>query len=93
MSYKAIVLTGFFAALFSFSLAGSAFANLDQVKLYQSVFGGDKPKCLTCHVDKIPKKADGQHEWNDYGKKLKAAKETLSAEVYKKVGKNERAVY
>ena len=35
---------------------GVAFANLEQAKVYKSAFGGDKPKCINCHVDKLPKK-------------------------------------
>ncbi len=69
-----------------------AFATVDQVKLYKSNFG-DKPKCTTCHVDKIPKKDDGKHELNEYGQKLKEAKtqEVPDDETYKTVGKNEKA--
>ncbi|GEM_PF-1920372 len=83
----------FLGFIVSFFFIGQASATLEQAKLYQSVFGGDKPKCQTCHVDKVPKKADGKHEWNDYGMKIMAEKAALDEAHYKKVGKNEKAVY
>ena len=79
-------------SLFSSCLA---FANLEQVKNYKAAFPDEeKPKCIACHVDKIPKKDEGKHEWNDYGKKVLEAKKELNKEkvdeeVFKKVGKNE----
>jgi hypothetical protein len=88
------------ATLFVFSfltMTGTAArANLAQVKLYKTTFEGEKPKCTTCHMDKAPKKEEGKHEWNDYGKKILAAKKELNKEqvdeeVLKKVGKNEAA--
>ena len=70
----------------------AALATLDQVKLYKNIFG-EKPKCTTCHVDRIPKKETGKHDLNEYGQKLKAAKtkDMPDEETYKKVGKNEKA--
>ena len=67
----------------------TAFANLDQQKLYKTAFPDAKPKCVTCHVDAIPKKDEGKHEWNAYGQEVKkqageAAKPTV--ETYKAVG-------
>ena len=88
-----------FLAVFMFLFSsGLALANLDMTKLYKSVFSTDeKPKCVTCHTDKLPKKEDGKHEMNDYGKKLKAAKdpakEMPDEETFKKVGKNENAEF
>lgn len=69
-------------------------ASVDQAKLYKSVFG-QKPKCISCHTDKVPKKEDGKHDLNEYGKKLKAAKikESPDEETYKTVGKNEKAEF
>ena len=94
MKHRELGVVVFLAALFLVMVPGNAFATLEQAKLYQATFGGDKPKCQTCHIDKIPKKAEGGHEWNDYGKKLKAAAQAVpDAEVYKKVGKNDQAVY
>ena len=83
-----------FGALF---VSGVAFANLEQVKTYKAVFPDEeKPKCVVCHVDKLPKKEDGKHDWNDYGKKILDAKkelkkEKVDEEVLEKVGKNEAA--
>ena len=84
------------ALVFLFS-SGLALANLEQVKNYKAAFPDEeKPKCMTCHVDKIPKKEEGKHDWNDYGKKILEAKkelkkEKVDEEVLKKVGKNEAA--
>ena len=67
----------------------TAFATLDQQKLYKAAFPDSKPKCATCHVDAIPKKDEGKHEWNAYGKEvIKQAGETAkpTAETYKAVG-------
>ena len=76
-------------------VSGLALANLEVVKKYKETFD-EKPKCLCCHTDKMPKKEDGKHEFNDYGKKVFAAKtelkkEKVDEEVLKKVGKNEAA--
>lgn len=81
-----------FAIVYSIScvLAAGAQASVDQAKLYQKVFGGEKPKCIGCHVDKLPKKDDGKHELNEYGRKLKEAKaaEKPDEGTYNTVGKN-----
>ncbi|OIO36766.1 MAG: hypothetical protein AUJ72_05720 [Candidatus Omnitrophica bacterium CG1_02_46_14] len=79
-----------FVVVFLFS-SGLALANLEQIKLYKEAFPGEKPKCTTCHVDKMPKKDDGKHEWNEYGLKVKKVKEKPDVETYKTVGKNEAA--
>ena len=78
--------------LVSLFSAGVAFANLEQVKLYKAAFPDEeKPKCTTCHIDKMPKKDDGKHEWNEYGLKVKKAKEHRDVDTYKAVGKNDAA--
>ncbi len=66
-------------------------ANLTQLKAYKDAYPDTKPKCIDCHVDKIPKKVDGQHDPSDYGKAvIKAAgTEKPTADTYKKVGKIE----
>lgn len=69
-------------------VSGLALANLEQVKIYKEAFPGEKPKCTNCHVDKMPKKDDGKHEWNEYGLKVKKVKEKPDVETYKTVGKN-----
>lgn len=66
-----------------------AHADITQIKAYKEVFPEAKPKCIECHVDAMPKKADGQHDPNDYGKAVVAAAEKdakPTAETYKKVG-------
>ena len=71
---------------------GLAFANLEQVKLYKAAFPDEeKPKCTTCHVDKIPKKEEGKHNWNEYGLKVRKVKEKPDVDTYKTVGKNDAA--
>ena len=76
-----------------------AFANLEQQKLYKTAFPDSKPKCITCHVDAIPKKDEGKHDWNAYGKEVKkqavrqqAAQKTTkpTLETYKAVGPAEK---
>ncbi len=70
-----------------------AFATLEQSKIYKSAFNTEKPKCLTCHVDKIPKKEDGKHELNEYGKKLASVNPAPDEATYKQVGPNPDAVF
>lgn len=66
-------------------------ADLKQIKAYKEAFADAKPKCIECHVDEKPKKDDGQHEANDYGKAVvkAAGTEKPTAETYKTVGKIE----
>ena len=66
-------------------------ANVDQIKAYKEAFPDAKPKCIDCHVDAIPKKDEGKHGWNAYGKKVKetAASAKPTADTYKKIGKAE----
>ena len=66
-----------------------AFANLKMIKAYKEAFPEaalSKPVCLNCHVDEKPKKDDGQHEWNDYGKAVKAIAASPTADDFKKLG-------
>ena len=84
----------FLALSFFVMLPQAVMANVAVVKVYKAAFDGDKPKCSTCHVDKNPKKEDGKHDLNDYGKKVLAAKndlkkETVDEDVLKKAGKGE----
>ncbi len=70
----------------------TVFANLEQVKIYKNAFPDEeKPKCIACHVDKMPKKDDGKHDWNEYGLKVRKIKEKPDEETYKAVGKIEAA--
>ena len=72
---------------FVFVVAGNtlAMANVEQVKLYKAAYPDAKPKCIFCHVDKLPKKDEGLHEPNAYGKKVREAAE-ITAQTYKEVG-------
>ena len=69
----------------------NANASVAQIKAYKEAYPDAKPKCTNCHVDAIPKKDEGKHEWNAYGKKVKetAGKDKPTAGTYKKVGKVE----
>lgn len=46
-----------------------SFANVDEMKVYREINPDLKPNCMYCHVDKAPKKDEGKHEFNAYGKK------------------------
>lgn len=63
-----------------------ASADTKQIKLYKEAFPDEKPKCARCHVDEKPKKDDGQHELNDYGKNVLEINKEPDAETYKKAG-------
>ena len=81
-----VIFMSFIAA--AFILSGIAFANMTQVKAYKEAYPDTKPKCIDCHVDKMPKKEDGAHEPNAYGKAVvkAAGTEKPTADTYKKVG-------
>ncbi len=66
-------------------------ADLKEIKAYKEAFSDAKPKCINCHVDEKPKKDEGQHDPNDYGKAvIKAAgSDKPTADTYKTVGKIE----
>ena len=68
-------------------LAGEASANPVQIKAYKEAFLDESPKCMMCHMDKMPKKEDGKHELNDYGKSVLKENPKPDAETYKKIGK------
>lgn len=68
-------------------------ASIAEKKLYQEAFPDATVKCVDCHTAAMPKKEDGEHENNAYGKAvLEAAKADATAEAkptvdtYKKVG-------
>ena len=69
----------------------SARADMAQIKAYKETYPDAKPKCIDCHVDKMPKKDDGQHELNDYGKAVVKSAGTVkpTADTYKTIGKIE----
>ena len=72
-------------------------AGMKDMKIYKEAYPDATTKCINCHVDAMPKKDDGKHEWNAYGKAVIAeaqkagAKPDISPTVdtYKKVGKIE----
>ncbi len=85
--FSLVVLSGFV-------LSSTAQANPAMIKAYKQAFPDARPKCINCHVNALPKKAEGQHEWNAYGLAVqKAAKdaglEHPTADTFKKVGKIE----
>ncbi len=66
----------------TFVFSATTQADMIVYKAYKQAFTDSHPKCSTCHVDAMPKKADGQHEWNAYGLAIKnAAKGTGIADV------------
>lgn len=67
------------------AVASTAWATVEQVKLYKEAYPDTKPKCIDCHVDKLPKK-DAAHDLNEYGKKVAAIKAEPDAETYKQAG-------
>jgi len=77
-----LILTGF---LF---WAVGAHADMAQIKAYKEAYPDSHPKCIDCHTDKMPKKDDGAHENNDYGKAVvkAAGAQTPTADAYKTVG-------
>ena len=60
------------------ALGGVASATMDMQKKAKAA-GFDAANCQYCHVDKLPKKDQGQHELNDAGKWLVAEKEKKGA--------------
>jgi hypothetical protein len=77
---------GFLAGAFFFIGVKTAGANMNQIKIYKKTFPGSAPKCINCHVDKLPRKDDGKHDLGAYGLRVKDAGEEISEESYKKVG-------
>ena len=71
--------------IFIFSLPAAA--NVKMIKAYKEAYPDEKPKCQHCHVDEKPKKEDGKHDLNEYGKKVIEISKEPSSEVYKKLGK------
>src|ERR1039458_8151433 len=59
--------------LSGFVLSSMVQADTVVLKAYKEVFTDAHPKCISCHVDALPKKADGEHPWNPYGTALKKA--------------------
>ncbi|MBF0618822.1 MAG: hypothetical protein HQL19_01510 [Candidatus Omnitrophica bacterium] len=72
--------------------AAPAQANIKMMKAYKEAYPDAKIKCISCHVVAMPKKDDGQHDMNDYGKAVvdAAAKDNAdkvpTADTFKKVG-------
>ena len=72
--------------VFSLTVAAPLWADVKQIKLYKEAFPDEKPKCACCHVSEKPKKEEGQHDLNEYGKKVRAIKEAPDADTYKQAG-------
>ena len=60
-------------ALAGFILSSTAQADPIVIKAYKQTFPDEHPKCINCHLVALPKKADGQHDWNAYGTTVKKA--------------------
>jgi hypothetical protein len=72
-------------------LSVSAPADMVQIKAYKEAFPGSTLKCINCHIDDNPKKDDGQHDNNAYGKAVvkAAGADKPTADTYKTIGKIE----
>lgn len=91
----------FVIAASAFLFTSTASADMKQMKAYKEAYPDTKPKCIECHDSALPKKDDGQHENNEYGKAIVAEAKAEAAaagiteealptvEAYKKVGKIE----
>jgi hypothetical protein len=64
--FSMVVLAGFVFSI-------TAQADVIVYKAYKQTFPDTHPKCIDCHVDAMPKKAEGGHEWNAYGEAVKKA--------------------
>ena len=87
-SHKSVVSFVIVVAAACFLPLAPAWANVKESKAYKGAFPGEKPKCLCCHTSEKPKKEDGQHDLNDYGKKVIAIKAEPDAETFKQAGSN-----
>ena len=89
MKMHVLVIKAVIVSVTGIFFTSTVFANLEQVKIYKAAFPDEeKPKCIACHIDKIPKKDDGKHDWNEYGLKVRKIKEKPDEETYKAAGKN-----
>jgi hypothetical protein len=74
--------------LFAWGAPAQGHADAKLMKIYREVYPDLKPNCTYCHIDKLPKKEDGQHELNPYGKtiqeKMPGKAKDLSDEDLKK---------
>lgn len=76
-----------FIFVFALTCVSPAFANVKMIKAYKEAYPDEKPKCQHCHVSEKPKKDEGQHEMNEYGKKVLEIAKEPTAETYKAAGK------
>ncbi len=67
-------------------LSSPVHANVKQIKAYKEAYADTKPKCIHCHTLEKPKKEDGEHDLNEYGKKVKAIKEVPDTAAYTLAG-------
>jgi len=79
------------AVLLMLFAAGPAPASLKEFKVYKNAFpDAQKPSCMTCHVDKAPKK--DARDLNAYGEKIKetmAGAEVATEEMLQSIGAKE----
>lgn len=88
-SQRSTVLMLVAAGMFILAGAIPAQADIKEIKKYKEAFPESKPKCIECHATEKPKKDDGQHEVNDYGKAVIEKSKETTADTYKEVGKIE----
>ena len=82
------VIRGFILLFILILVSGSpVLANVKMIKAYKEAYPDEKPKCQHCHVDEKPKKEDGKHDMNEYGKKVLEIAKEPTAETFKKAGK------
>ncbi len=74
----------FFAAVSMNSTIAQA--NVKQIKAYKEAYPDAKPKCTGCHTAAVPKKDEGMHDLNDYGKKAAGIKTEPDAAAYTTAG-------
>ena len=84
---KPAVLGLILSFIFALVLVLPASANVKMIKAYKEAYPDEKPKCQHCHVDEKPKKEDGKHDMNAYGKKVMEIAKEPTAETYRKAGK------
>ncbi|MFA6599758.1 MAG: hypothetical protein WC352_08510 [Candidatus Omnitrophota bacterium] len=87
MTLKPFISVAGLAVFLTLAVFSTARADMDEMKKYKEAFPGEKPKCASCHLDALPKKDDGKHELNAYGKKVYELGKPATVENYKQAGK------
>ncbi len=86
MSGRTMKITAFMIGVGFLLGTSAAHANLKEIKAYKEAFPETRPKCINCHEAEKPKKDEGLHEWNDYGKAAMKLKAHPTAETFKQLG-------